>query len=107
MSKDDLVSKVATRVGFAVDWTDQAGEQQTVAPDTLRRLLDAMDLPCGTDAEAQDSLNRLDQIDRTPEPLVTAPVGQSFALKAQPNAPARFVREDGATFDLTLGEAPG
>jgi len=107
LSKDDLVSKVATRVGFAVDWTDQAGEQQTVAPDTLRRLLDAMDLPCGTDAEAQDSLNRLDQIDRTPEPLVTAPVGQSFALKAQPNAPARFVREDGATFDLTLGEAPG
>lgn len=105
MSKDDLVRKVATRVGFAVDWTDQSGEQQTVSPDTLRRLLDAMDLPCGSDAEAEDSLARLDEIDAAPEPLVTAQLRRPFAVKAKPNAAARFVREDGAAFDLTLGEA--
>ncbi|GLK81501.1 4-alpha-glucanotransferase [Methylopila turkensis] len=104
MNHDEAVLSLARRAGFSVDWIDQTGRSQTVTPDRLRRLLEAMGLPCETGAEAADSIHRLEAIDAARPALVTARVGEPFALKAAVGASARFVREDGATFDVTLGE---
>lgn len=106
MSADDSVRDLATRAGFAVEWTDQSGAAQTVAPETLRRLLKALDLPCESDAQARDSLARLAEIERRPAALVTATVGESFTVSGKPG-PARLIREDGEIFDFMLMEAEG
>lgn len=101
---DDAVVRLAERVGFAVDWTDQAGKAQTVSPETLKRLLDAMGFACGSEAEARESAARLDEIARRPAPLVTARVGDAFTILGEAG-PARLTREDGEVFDMTLEPA--
>jgi 4-alpha-glucanotransferase len=107
VSEDELVKRLATRAGFAVDWVDQSGKEQTVSAETLRALLKAMGLPSGGQRETEDSLAKLDEIDARPAKLTTATVGQSFAVDAKPGATAKLVREDGESFDLTLGDAGG
>jgi 4-alpha-glucanotransferase len=104
VNHDDVVRDLARRVGFAVEWTDQLGEDQTVAPAALQALLAAMDLPCGSIAEAKDSAERLREASSARPPLVTAPLARPFAFDAPAGAAARFTREDGAVFGLTLGE---
>lgn len=106
MSHDETVKALAARAGFAVHWTDQAGKAQAVAPDTLRRLLAALDLGCETEAEARTAGERLDALDRARAPLVTAIVGEGFSIAATAG-PAKLVREDGESFDLTLADAGG
>ncbi|MDR4308359.1 4-alpha-glucanotransferase [Chelatococcus sambhunathii] len=108
MSRHEPLRHLATRAGFSVDWTDQSGAPQTVAPECLERLLAAMDLDCGTDGAAQASLEKLDAIEREPAPLVTALVGRSFVVDAQDGAKAKLTREDGVVFDFALaGAGPG
>jgi hypothetical protein len=48
---DEAVHDLARRAGIAVDWTNAAGEPQRVAPDVLRRMLEALKLPCDTPGE--------------------------------------------------------
>ena len=103
MSQDDAVRTLGERAGFSVDWTDQSGDPQTVSPETLRRLLTAMGLDCESDAQTRQSLDKLEQADRAPRPLVTARVGEAFAIDAPPGAAALLTREDGEVFDFRLG----
>ena len=42
---DEAVRDLARRAGIAVEWNDYAGRPQVVAPDALRRILDALGLP--------------------------------------------------------------
>lgn len=101
---DARVKTLATRVGLAVHWTDQAGRAQTVLTENLRRILAVMGFACETDAQATEALARLDELERMRPPLVTTRVGEAFAIDAAPGAKAKLTREDGVVFDFALGE---
>jgi 4-alpha-glucanotransferase len=67
MSLQDL----AREAGILVDWEDADGNAQTVGPDTLRAVLQALDLPCGSDAQIAESRERLARAaPETPPPAV-------------------------------------
>jgi 4-alpha-glucanotransferase len=53
------LSALAAEAGIAEDWTGADRRPRRVAPDTLRALLDAMDLPAGSEADIRDSRQRL------------------------------------------------
>nr|WP_315846135.1 4-alpha-glucanotransferase [uncultured Achromobacter sp.] len=53
------LSALAAEAGIAEDWTGADRRPRRVSPDTLRALLDAMDLPAGSDADIRDSRQRL------------------------------------------------
>ncbi|WZB77474.1 hypothetical protein WJ972_13675 [Achromobacter insuavis] len=53
------LSALAKAAGLAEHWTDARQQARTVAPDTLRALLRAMDLPADSDAEIRASHARL------------------------------------------------
>ncbi|GBD48229.1 4-alpha-glucanotransferase [Methylopila sp. Yamaguchi] len=103
MSADDDVRDLAERAGFSVKWTDQSGKAQTVRPDTLRRLLNAIGLPAESEGDVRASRETLDSLARAPSDFVTARIGEPFAVDARPMSPALFVREDGERFDVSLG----
>jgi 4-alpha-glucanotransferase len=93
---DDALLALAEAAGLLPNWEDAFGTQQNVAPETLRRVLAALDLPAGTDAEIADSHANLRQLRReTLAPLVTAEAGKPTTLPIEPD---RFevVLEDGA-----------
>jgi 4-alpha-glucanotransferase len=68
---DAALQDLARRAGIAVDWTDAVDRRRTVGIETLRRILTALDLPCGTDSDMAESDARL-QRDDFKEPAATA-----------------------------------
>jgi 4-alpha-glucanotransferase len=73
---------LAERVGVALEYISAWGETQAIADDTLRAVLSAMDLPAGTDAEAERSLAQLDARawGRTLEPVTVIEAGTPPAV---------------------------
>src|SRR5690606_10522904 len=57
----DPLALLAEAAGIAVRWVDAHGRPQTVSAESLRAVLEALDLPAGTLALARDSLARLRQ----------------------------------------------
>lgn len=53
------LSALAMAAGLAEHWTDARQQPRAVAPDTLRALLRAMDLPADSEADIRDSHARL------------------------------------------------
>ncbi len=108
---DEALRDLAQRAGIAVEWHDHAGRPQVVAPDTLRRILAALDLPADTSGDLAASrlmlANRATLTDLPP--LVTATAGRPTLLDlgaAEPR-PARLMLEQGGSRDLTLMPARG
>lgn len=68
---------LARAAGLSIDWIDAYGVPQSVAPDTLRLILKALNLPCDTDQQCSDSIARLveEQADSTVAPLLLGDVG--------------------------------
>ncbi|KAG1080316.1 hypothetical protein G6F40_015933 [Rhizopus arrhizus] len=81
------VSALAAEAGIAEDWTGADRRPRRVAPDTLRALLDAMDLPAGSEADIRDSRQRLHRSNR---PSLPAPPPAPMARRrcARPPSPA-------------------
>ena len=92
---DDPLLRLAEQAGVAPRWKDVHGEWHDVAPDTLRAILAALGLPCGTDADLETSFAAVAKGTSTLPPLVTAEAGQPVVLGAAP-APFRLVLENGA-----------
>jgi 4-alpha-glucanotransferase len=101
---DETIHDLARRAGIAVDWTNAAGEPQRVAPDVLRRMLGALELPCGTPAQLAASRDRLAATigENTLPPLITAEAGEPIVLASCAPARARLVLEDGGAQDIAL-----
>jgi 4-alpha-glucanotransferase len=101
MSDAELLA-LAEQAGVAPRWRDAFGRTHDVAPDTLRAVLRALDLPARNDTEIRDSRAALDEQNRTGSlpPLVTAEVGKEVRL---PVAAARFrlTLENGGGYDGT------
>lgn len=78
------LSALAAEAGLAEAWTGADRRPNRVSPDTLRALLDAMDLPAGSDADIRDSRQRLADASsqtRLP-PMLIALSGERVALPA-------------------------
>ena len=55
----NALSALAAEAGIIEDWMGADQRPRRVSPDTLRSLLDAMDLPANSDADIRDSRHRL------------------------------------------------
>lgn len=51
----DALAALAAEAGVSVHWEDAEGRPQTVAPETLRAVLEALGWPCNTPAQAETS----------------------------------------------------
>lgn len=78
--KDGALRDLAVCAGILVEWTGAAGEARTVAPDTLRILLTALDLPCRTSGDIRESASRLDWQRGDMPALTVGEVGQPIKL---------------------------
>lgn len=96
------LNALADAAGLLVDWVDVSGRPQTVAPATLRAVLEAMDLPCASEAQCRQSQERLGSLHRAPA-MITATVGEPLAVDATPGSSYQLVDEIGrahqGTFD--------
>lgn len=103
------LNALADAAGLLVDWVDVYGRRQTVAPATLRAVLEALDLPCASDAQCRQSQDRLGSLHRVPA-MITATVGEPLAVDATPGTGYQLLDETGrvhqGTFD-TQGRAAG
>jgi 4-alpha-glucanotransferase len=99
---------LATRAGLAVHWIDANGNEQTVTPDALRKVLAGL----GHGADSEDAISRsLAELEQAHDaqhlpPLLTVDHGHALDLKKYfaPHSPCRIELEDGATLDIRLDE---
>ena len=98
---DDALFALATKAGLEIDWVDAAGELHSVSPDTLRKVLDALDLPSAGAAQIAESSAKLDEYRRNQVPLVTAWAGEAFMAGGQVRS-----RRNGLAADPHGGDRP-
>lgn len=99
-AEPDGLSALAADAGIAEHWTDARQRPQQVAPDTLRALLAAMDLPAATAADIEDSRRRLAEqaADALPPMLVTRCNARTVLPKSA-RGPYRILCESGRILD--------
>lgn len=70
---DADIFELARAAGIEVDWIDAYGRAQSVTPDKLRIILNALELPSASDAQLRDSLTRIatENADTSLPPLIT------------------------------------
>ncbi|HZP12566.1 MAG TPA: 4-alpha-glucanotransferase [Nevskiaceae bacterium] len=107
----DALTKLAEAAGLVTQWRDFRNEARTVGADTLRAILDAMELPCASPAQIHESLARVEQERRRELPsLITAiekepitlPDGQQLPGMAQVGYHALSIGDR----EITLAVAP-
>lgn len=105
---DETLRQLAAKAGVAPQWTDQAGEQRDVSPDSLRAILFALGLPADSDASLRNSLSMVEggvnavALSR----FTTARVGQPVALPVAmaPGSSVELLLEGGAQRVVTTSE---
>ncbi len=97
---DELLRMLAGKAGIATQWTDQVGVNKEVSVETLRAVLTALSLPCGTPGDIHNSLLAIESgADRaTGVPFVTARADQPAVLPiaAPAGTPVEITFENGA-----------
>jgi len=106
---DDALKTLAAEAGISLRWEDAFGEHHEVSPDSLRQILSALSLPCGSTAQIAESRRRLEEERRGLKlpPLLTARSGEATALPGGnllAGRPYRLVQEDGERME---GRLPG
>lgn len=84
------LSALALAAGLAEHWTDAYRQPRTVAPETLRALLGAMDLPADSDADIRASHERLARA-RGDAQLPAMMVTTAGGMLRLPPPPARVI----------------
>ncbi len=95
----DVLLQLARAAGVAVHWQDAQGLPKTLEPDVVRTVLGALDLPAGTQADAQRSLAQLEREQRTCPPLVTSTTGAAIGL------PGRYAGDTAFQVQLEDGDS--
>ena len=97
---DDGLSALALEAGIAEHWTDARRQPRRVAPDTLRAMLAALDLPAATAQDIRDSRQRLaEQAAAALPPLLIARGKDETPLPRDAAGPYRIVCESGRVVD--------
>jgi 4-alpha-glucanotransferase len=97
---DAALRDLASRAGILVDWNDAAGEPKTVAPETLRKILTALDLPCRTEGDLVESRRRLRRQAADLPALIVAEAGKPVPLGGPVRGVAKLVSENGKARDI-------
>ncbi|RRV10781.1 4-alpha-glucanotransferase [Pseudomonas sp. v388] len=113
MSNEQL-ERLATEVGVSVQWVDANARPQTVSPDVLRKVLEALGYPADGSEAIDASLTRLnnERHGAGAPPLLTADEGHNLDLSEwfAPGTPFTLHLEDGSSMDARLtasAELPG
>lgn len=95
---DALLSELAQAAGLQSVWRDAHGHDQTVAPDTLRAVLQALGLSCETPSQCRASLEGLDPSNDAPgeNRLSIVRPDVPLILKGPGSLHYRLQHEDGA-----------
>lgn len=98
---DDDVRELARAAGLAETWIDALGISQQVSIESLRRILNALDLPAATSGDIEASRQKLGPPSTLP-PLVTMKVGSRLTLPGRAGGAARgqITYEDGSVATL-------
>ncbi|RKP57509.1 4-alpha-glucanotransferase [Pararobbsia silviterrae] len=107
-----LLAELATRAGIEVEWDNAQHVPQRVSDDVLRTLLERLDLPCASAAQARDSLALLEAEQRrnhVPK-LLSADVDHAIALPSSTHKTGTRYRidlEQGGTIEGILSVPRG
>lgn len=101
--------RLAASAGIALRWTDYRGMPQEVGDDSLRAVLEALDLPCATPAQIRESEARLTFEAAMLPPLLTANTGGVLFAPAPALAGRRLTLhlEQGGTTKLQFEAEAG
>ncbi len=105
----DALRRLAQAADIAIEWTDAFGNQQQVPSATLRAVLQALQLPCDSDADCEAAIAALaqEEIMLAIPPLITAQVGRETELSPYAHVhgqPYRIAFEDGELADGYLSD---
>ena len=103
---DTALRDLASRAGISVAWRDASGHSRVVAPDVLRRILAALDLPANTSGDVTASRRKLVRRSTLADlsPLVTAVAGRPTRLEvsAAEAKRATLILEQGKRHEVSL-----
>jgi 4-alpha-glucanotransferase len=102
--ENDALHRLAKTAGLSVEWIDAFGTPQIVNMQTLRIVLQAMQLNCGNAEECEASIALLaqEELDLAVPPLITAQVGvhiEFSAFSRLHGLPYRILFEHGDEID--------
>jgi 4-alpha-glucanotransferase len=106
--KEDMLLNLAHAAGIQVGWTDARGKKQEVSPDNLSSVLDALGLPCASEAQCKESLGRLqeERSNKLLPPLITARAGLPIRLPHQDGLHGKPYRIEFAQGGVLEGRFP-
>jgi 4-alpha-glucanotransferase len=100
---DNHIFDLAKAAGLARDWTSANGKPMQVTAESLRAILEALDLPCATQVQCEESHRRLQALDGNDlPPLVTGTAGRAISLHGSQHLAGkayRIERESGETIE--------
>ncbi|KTB88030.1 4-alpha-glucanotransferase [Pseudomonas syringae] len=110
---NEQLERLATAAGLSVHWVDANARPQTVSPDVLRKVLEALGFSAENGEAIDASLQRL-QVERhaaSAPPLLTVELDSNLDLSAwfAPETPFTLHLEDGSSLDARMtaaGELP-
>jgi 4-alpha-glucanotransferase len=108
----DVLVELAQAAGLVVEWQDYRGRPQQVAPETLRAILESMELPGATPAQQRESLDALreEQSAGHVPALITGNLREPIPLpprQFQVGQTLSIVYEDGEDAALTVEAGEG
>lgn len=94
MMDEARILELARVAGLAQEWTSANGQPMKVAPHALARILEALDLPCGSPEQCHASHARLAEVEGKGRllPMITGTVGQPIVLPPLPELAGRHYR---------------
>ncbi|PBP38675.1 4-alpha-glucanotransferase [Pseudomonas syringae] len=103
---NEQLERLATEAGLSVHWVDANARPQTVSPDVLRKVLEALGYPAENGEAIDASLLRLQKASHgtTAPPLLTVDVESNLDLSQwfAPQTPFTLHLEDGSSLDARL-----
>ncbi|MCF5297807.1 4-alpha-glucanotransferase, partial [Pseudomonas syringae] len=103
---NEQLERLATEAGLSVHWVDANARPQTVSPDVLRKVLEALGYPAENGESIDASLLRLQKASHgaSAPPLLTVDVESNLDLSQwfAPQTPFTLHLEDGSSLDARL-----
>ncbi|RMW05523.1 4-alpha-glucanotransferase, partial [Pseudomonas amygdali pv. tabaci] len=103
---NEQLERLATEAGLSVHWVDANARPQTVSPDVLRKVLEALGYPAENGEAIDASLLSLQNAShgKSAPPLLTVDTDSNLDLSEwfAPQTPFTLHLEDGSSLDARL-----